>query len=123
MRFLVDLDLSPRLSDQLSDLGHDSVHAQSLGMLTAPDEVVLKRARAEDRILISADSDFGTILATTRARTPSVLYLRGASGRRVEDLVVARISSGPSVAEEALREGSLVVVEPSVVRIRSLPIL
>ena len=122
MRFLVDLNLSPRLSYQLTDLGHDSVHAQSLGMLTAPDEVLLERARSEDRILISADSDFGTSLATTRARMPSVLYLRGASGRRVEELV-ARISSALSVAEGALQEGSLVVVEPSAVRIRSLPIL
>jgi len=81
-------------------------------LLAAPDEVVLERARSEDRILISADSDFdfGTILATSHARTPSVLYLRGASGRRVEELV-ERISAALALAEGALREGSLVVVD------------
>ncbi|HTV10351.1 MAG TPA: DUF5615 family PIN-like protein [Acidimicrobiales bacterium] len=122
MKFLVDINLSPRLADQLGALGHDVVHAWSLDLGSAPDTVLLERARAEDRVLVSADSDFGTILAATRAATPSVLYLRGVTGRRVEDLV-ARITTALPAVEKALNAGSLVVVEPATVRIRSLPIL
>lgn len=122
MRFLVDINLSPRLADQLGALGHDVVHAWSLGLGSAPDAVLLERVRSENRVLISADSDFGTILAATRATTPSVLYLRGVSGRRVDDLV-ARLAAALPMIEEALEAGSLVVVEPARVRIRSLPIL
>jgi len=122
VKFLVDINLSPRLADQLGALGHDVVHAWSLDLGSAPDTVLLERARAEDRVLVSADSDFGTILAATRAATPSVLYLRGVTGRRVEDLV-ARITTALPAVEKALNAGSLVVVEPATVRIRSLPIL
>ncbi len=122
MRFLVDINLSPRLADQLGALGHDVVHAWSLGLGSAPDEALLDRAPSEERVLLSADSDFGTILAVTRATTPSVLYLRGVSGRRVDDLM-ARLAAALPMTEEALKAGSLVVVEPATVRIRSLPIL
>ena len=122
MRFLVDLNLSPRLADQLCALGHDAVHGEARSLHSEPDDVVLDTARSEDRILLSADSDFGTILAATRATTPSVVYLRGTSGRRVEDLVDRITAALPSIAD-ALANGSLVVVEPSVIRIRSLPIL
>jgi len=79
VRFLVDINLSPRLADQLGALGHDVVHAWSLGLGSAPHAVLLERARSENRVLVSADSDCGTILAATRATTPSVLYLRGVS--------------------------------------------
>ena len=59
MKFLVDANLSPRLCDKLGALGHDAVHAWSLGLGSAPDEVLLEQARSEDRVLISADSDLG----------------------------------------------------------------
>lgn len=122
MRFLVDVNLSPRLADELGGLGHDAVHAWSLGLGSAPDEMLLERARTEDRVLLSADSDFGTILAATRATNPSVVYLRDVRGRRVEDLVARLVTAMPTI-EEALRAGSLVVVEPAAIPIRSLPIL
>jgi predicted nuclease of predicted toxin-antitoxin system len=122
VRFLVDANLSPRLVDQLQALGHDAAHLSGLGLLSAPDERILELARVEGRVVISADSDFGTILAATHATTPSVLYLRGTSGRRV-DALAARIAAALPTVESPLREGSLVVLEPSVVRIRSLPIL
>jgi predicted nuclease of predicted toxin-antitoxin system len=35
-------------------------------MHASTDEVVLERARDEERVLVSADSDFGTILARTK---------------------------------------------------------
>lgn len=98
------------------------MHTSDLGLAGAPDEAVLDRARIEDRTLISADSDFGTILASTRAARPSVLYIRRIQGRRVEqlsDLIVANLE----IVEEALREGSLVVLREGSARIRRLPIL
>jgi hypothetical protein len=48
--------------------------------------------------------------------------LRGTTGRRVEQLA-QRISAALPSIEEALTGGSLVVIEPSLIRSRPLPIL
>jgi len=122
VKFLVDLKLSPRLADRPQRAGHDAVHAASRSLHAAPDEAVLEVARAEGRVPVSADSDFGTILAASRATRPSVLYLRGTTGRRVEQLA-QRISAALPSIEDALTGGSLVVIEPTLIRIRPLPIL
>jgi predicted nuclease of predicted toxin-antitoxin system len=63
MRILLDENLSPILRDLLVNAGHDVVHVRDLELVSAPDEVVMDRAAAENRVLISADTDFGTLLA------------------------------------------------------------
>ncbi|MGA2770842.1 MAG: DUF5615 family PIN-like protein, partial [Bryobacteraceae bacterium] len=68
LRFLIDNALPPRLADLLRAAGHDAVHVRVYGMRAAEDEKILARALDEDRIVVSADSDFGAIcwpLATT----------------------------------------------------------
>lgn len=121
MRFLVDLNLSPRLAARLNELGHDAVHASDLGLDARPDREVMDRARREERVIISADTDFGMILASTHATSPSFVLVRRMQGRRVDDLVELIASSLPQI-EEALGEGSVVVLG-GIVRIRRLPIL
>ncbi len=58
----------------LCALGHDAVHAAAVGLHSAGDEVVLAAAAAEDRVVLSADTDFGTILARVRARREPCRY-------------------------------------------------
>jgi predicted nuclease of predicted toxin-antitoxin system len=82
MRFLVDQCLSPDFAEALTTSGHDVVHLRDLGMQRAPDPAVLQTARDQDRVLVSADTDFGTILAQSSATRPSVVIFRRVSGRR-----------------------------------------
>ena len=85
MRFLLDENLSPRLGVFLRDAGHDVVHVRDIGLMSATDEVVIEAARSERRVLISADTDFGTLLARTASNSPSFVLMRRASGRRAVD--------------------------------------
>jgi hypothetical protein len=71
MRFLVDNALSPALAVLLTDARHDAVHVRSLGLQHAQDIDIFDRAADDDRVLVSADTDFGTLLTTRSARKPS----------------------------------------------------
>lgn len=53
MRLLLDESLSRKLTESLSEAGHDVVHLADLGLLSAPDDVVMEAAADADRILIS----------------------------------------------------------------------
>lgn len=122
MRFLVDLNLSPRLALRLREAGHDALHAADLDLFTTTDEQLIEIAREDERFVVSADSDFGTILARTHAQSPSIIFVRRTSGRRVDslsDLVVANLAA----LEDELIAGSVVVLGEGVVRVRRLPIL
>ena len=50
---------------------HDAAHVRDYGLPAAEDRDVLERTRAEQRVLISADSDFATLLALQEASQPS----------------------------------------------------
>ena len=80
---MLDENLSPRVRDLLTSTGHDPVHVRDLGLDRAPGELVLAAARDHRRIVITADADFGALLARTHARSPSVVYL-GAVSRDAE---------------------------------------
>jgi predicted nuclease of predicted toxin-antitoxin system len=120
MRFLVDNNLSPKLADLIRAAGHDVSHVRDLGLAGALDQVVLDRARNERRVLISADTDFGTLLARSRATSPSFLLVRRVAGRRAPDVAELILANLELVADD-LEAGSVVVLGESTVRIRRLP--
>jgi predicted nuclease of predicted toxin-antitoxin system len=121
VRLLLDNNLSPRLGALLAEKGWNVTHVRSLGLQAAADRIVLHRARADARILVSADTDFGGLLAASHEPGPSVVLVRRVAGRRVEDLAAILLANLPVVADD-LALGSIVVIGDDSLRVRRLPI-
>ncbi len=122
MKFLIDNPLSPVFCEKLRDFGLDVVHVRDLGLERAKDEEIFQMALKENRAIISADTDFGTILARTGMERPSVVIFRCLSPRRPPEQAELFIKILPRIVED-LKTGSIVIVEDTRIRIRKLPVL
>jgi predicted nuclease of predicted toxin-antitoxin system len=121
LRFLIDNALSPVVADELRGAGHEALHVRDLGMQASTDEEIFELARSDDRVLVSADTDFGTLLALRNSAKPSVIIFRRTSGRRPESQAKLLLGCLPD-ARESLERGSVMVIEETRLRIRPLPI-
>jgi len=120
MRFLADAGISPKTVDFLRRNGHEAVHVRELGMQRAPDPLLIEKARAEDRILLTFDLDFGEILALGVIARPSVVIFRLSDERA--DSVNQRLEGVLAEQAEALASGVLILIEDARYRTRRLPI-
>lgn len=121
MRFLIDENLSPLLAKALRDGGHSAAHVRDLGMAQDDDATVLAYARSDDRILVTADTDFGGLLASSGASLPSVILLRRLQGRRAEEQARHLLNHLADVRDD-LDSGCIVAFDDDRIRIRRLPI-
>lgn len=120
MKFLVDNALSPAIAAGLVAGGYDSIHVREIGLATASDQTILQHAEQEERIIVSADTDFGTLLTLHKTHKPSFILFRRTDKRPQAQLafLLDQIHS----LEADLERGCIVVFEDERIRIRSLPI-
>jgi predicted nuclease of predicted toxin-antitoxin system len=121
MKFLIDNAISPALAELLKQAAHDAIHVRSIGLQHADDDAIFDRAAVEGRILVTADADFGTLLAARSSRQPSVIQFRGEGSRKPDALARTLLANLPQLVD-SLENGCIVTFEPARVRVRVLPI-
>ena len=121
MKLLLDANLSPRVARLLKETGHDAIHVADIGLLTATDPAILLAAAKEERVLLTADSDFGALLALGSLASPSVLLLRSADHLRPNEQAELMATNLPQIAED-LEKGAIVSLTRDRLRVRELPI-
>jgi predicted nuclease of predicted toxin-antitoxin system len=97
------------------------VHVRDLGMQMASETEIFALAADQDRVIISADTHFTSILALRRERRPSVVLFRRQTDRRPLRQL-ALLSANPDRIQEVLKKGAVVVFEQARIRIRLLPV-
>ncbi|MEX2551338.1 MAG: DUF5615 family PIN-like protein [Nitriliruptoraceae bacterium] len=122
MKLLLDENLPPRLAGLLNDADHDAVHVRDLDAAGASDPQIVELARAHERVIVSADTDFGAILASTGATGPSVILVREVVARHPQELAVL-LAGCIEHLEIQLTAGAMVALMPTGVRVRQLPLL
>lgn len=120
MKFLVDMSISPKTVKFLKKKGYEAVRVSNLGMAKSKDEEIFEYTIENDMILITADLDFGNILAYTKSKKPSTIIfrLKNPSPENVNQMLLSIL---PRI--ESLKKGVIVVIEDRRIRIRELPII
>ncbi len=74
--FLTDENMPPRAVAWLKNRGLDVFDIKSEGLGGTPDEDILPIAEAHNRVIITQDSDLGTILFKLGLQKAGVIFLR-----------------------------------------------
>jgi predicted nuclease of predicted toxin-antitoxin system len=114
MKLFADENIPLAIIRWLRDAGHDVASAAEVGA-GEDDDVWLRRAEAEQRLLVTSDKDFGELVFRDRLNSYGVILLR-LDGLSMAARV-ARLTAVWSVIE-ANPSGSFIVVSPTRVRSR-----
>jgi predicted nuclease of predicted toxin-antitoxin system len=90
------------------------------GLHRLEDKEIIEKARAEGRVILTHDLDFGRIIAVSQANVPSVVTFRLNDMRPTQ--VNRYLAEVLAYFAEQLKAGALVSVNERGVRVRSLPV-
>lgn len=120
MSFLLDENLPPSLAPMLKSMDYDARHVVEIGYINTDDFEILLFAEQSGEIILTHDTDYGTLLALHKKSKPSVILFRleQLNTQILFDLLKANLA----YLEEDLKTGAIIVIEEHGIRIRKLPI-
>jgi predicted nuclease of predicted toxin-antitoxin system len=121
MRLLLDQGLPRSAVALLAQEGVDAVHVGDIRMASAEDQAILDHARSDNRVAVTLDADFHTLLALSNASRPSVVRVR-IEGLKAEGLT-RLLRQVLSRCADDLDAGAMVSVDQFQIRVHRLPVL
>jgi predicted nuclease of predicted toxin-antitoxin system len=122
MRFLVDENLSPRLCQLIATPDDTVEHVTDALGPGASDREIMAYAIDDGAVVLTADTDFGALLARGGQGKPSVVLVRELLSLPVAGqgrLLAANLGQ----VRDVLTNGAIVVLSPHDIRVRPLPIV
>ncbi len=120
MKFLADMGISPKTVLFLQDLNHNALHLHEQGLDRWQDSAIMKKARDENRILLTHDLDFGELIAASGDKLPSIVVFR--LHNMSPENINRYISDILKRHGEMLEQGSIISVTDGQIRVRLLPV-
>ena len=120
MKFVIDMNLSPRWAGFLVDHDFEAVHWSAVGPIDASDDALMRWAVQQGCVVLTSDLDFGAILAATQHQHPSVVIIR--SDVPTPEAIGKSVLAAIRQAEDELVSGALLSIEPARGRLRVLPV-
>jgi predicted nuclease of predicted toxin-antitoxin system len=119
MKILVDMNLSPRWAEFFLQHGFEAIHWSGIGFASAPDTEIMNYAADNGYVVFTHDLDFGTLLAETGIKKPSVVQVRTADidPQKTAMPIIHILRQYGSEIEN----GALVTIAADKTRIRILP--
>src|SRR5262249_2467685 len=121
MRLLLDQGVPRSTAELLRADGVDAVHTAEIGFSRAEDERILAEAVAQDRLVVTLDADFRTLLAFSGRAALSVFRVRveGLGAKEMAPLIRHILEQ----SRQDLEEGAVISVTETRIRVRKLPIV
>ena len=120
LRFLVDMNISPKTVANLHQQGWDILRVSQVLPMDAEDSEILEFARQQNRVVVTQDLDFSSLLALGGYAKPSLITFR-LFVSDPETITQKLLAILPQI-EDALAEGCAVTIDDRTVRVRRLPI-
>jgi predicted nuclease of predicted toxin-antitoxin system len=114
------MNISPLTVEQLRARGWNISRVSEIMEKESSDIDILIYAQMQNKVVITQDLDFSTLLALRGYTKPSVINLRLENPR--PDLVSARIIDVVSMMQKELEEGVVISVDETSARYKNLPI-
>ena len=120
LEFLANMNISPLTVEGLRKIGWNIIRVSEILDKRTKDIEILTYAQDHNKVVITQDLDFSTLLAVRGFRKPSVINLRFGNAR--PDFVMDRITEIVVEMEKELEEGIVISVDETSARYRNLPI-
>ncbi len=120
MKFLANMGISPRTVEWLRSQGYDAIRLVEEGLQRLTDEEIVVKARQEERIILTMDLGFGSLLVISGQVLPSVILFRLTDER--PEFVNERLAKVLESFESELTAGAIISVSDETIRVRKLPV-